>query len=220
MKKVAIGCLVVALLAMLGVAAGGFYLYQKFGEGFAELASFSNEYHQIQETAPRQPGWSPPPDRRPTEAQIEALVAVEAGLLETIESTINELDQRIEELRDRFEAARGLGDIRELVEHGRGVTDLALAYKCRQVAELHEAGLSIEEYNWLREISLRALFVYQGSGGAEEPEPRLLEAWRVDPATVARVAPHVEILGRTLPLALIDAMMPGGGMEWPEGDED
>jgi hypothetical protein len=154
MKKLAIGCLVLLALGMVGVGGASYVAYRKVSSafaGFAELGSLPELERSIRNQRP----FAPPANGEPTRAQIDHLVQVQGAIRTRLGARAEEMDRRYARLLAKDKATAL--DAPEVISAYR---DLAAAYmdaKRAQVDALNSAGLSMEEYRWTRSQVYAAL---------------------------------------------------------------
>ncbi len=151
-KKLLIGCLVLGVVGVIAAGIAGYYfLYRPARDYLAGLAEVSQVVELNDEVANQAP-YTPPADNLLTEAQVTAFVAVQRKM-------VRDLGAALDELRTKYEAY-GEGDrpgLGELLGAWRELKDLVLQAKRIQVEALNEAGLSVEEYRWVRARFYQAL---------------------------------------------------------------
>lgn len=154
MKKLAIGCGIVVLV--VGVAAAGvsYYLYRQVASTFtqfAELAEVPNIERSIRNRAP----FTPPANEELTDAQIEKFVQIQGDVRRRIGDRMKEFESKYKALAEKDTA-----DITDAPMLLRAYADLAKTWldaKRSQVDALNTAGLSLDEYRWIRHQAYRAL---------------------------------------------------------------
>jgi hypothetical protein len=211
MNKLALGC--VGLLAVGVVGAGGasYVAYRKVSStfaGFAQLGSIAELEHSVRNQRP----FTPPPSGEPTPAQIAHLMEVQGAVRARLGARADEIERRYRRLLAKDSAT--VVDLPELVAAYR---DLAAAYvdaKGAQVAALNRAGVSLQEYRWTRSRAYAALGMslldVDMSGIIEEvkagrqpvmPATRLTNTSGASPAFRSRIERHRKALERNVGLA-------------------
>ena len=154
MKKLAIGCLIVILLGGAVVVGVGFYLYRK---AQATLAQFNQlrEVPDLERQVQVKGAYTPPSSGELTAAQVDRLVRVQARVRERLGARFAEMDQKYKTLSEKKNP--DLGDMPQIVEAYRDLAAAWLDAKRSQVDALNEAGLSLEEYRWIRDQAYQAL---------------------------------------------------------------
>lgn len=156
MKKLALGCGIVAALLTLAIGLGSCFIVHKAKQvvgNYAQLAEIPSLNANIQ----NQSAFSPPEDGRMQAQQIERFMAVQRGMH-------TRLGERFKQLNEKYSAMT-----RDLERNGReanlgqslgALNDLLsvlMEAKRAQVDSLNAAGLSYGEYQWIRQQTLIAL---------------------------------------------------------------
>ena len=154
MKKLAIGCGVVLLLLFIAAAGVSYYIYRQVAPTvaqFAELAKLPDIEKGVRNTTAFEPSAS----AELTEAQVQKLVRVQAEVRKRLGTQVAALETKYKDLLDKKDA--GPTDGPAVL---RAYGDLIATWmdaKRAQVDALNLAGLSLEEYRWIRDESYRAL---------------------------------------------------------------
>jgi hypothetical protein len=154
MKKLAIGCVILLALGMVGAGAASYVAYRKVSSavtGFAELGSLP----EIERSVRNQRPFAPPATAEPSPAQIRRLLEVQQAVRTRLGDRADEIERRYERFFAKDSAA--VVDLPELIGAYR---DLAAAYvdaKRVQVDALNRADISLEEYRWTRSQAYAAL---------------------------------------------------------------
>jgi hypothetical protein len=154
MKKLAIGCLVVAVLACIVVGGVVYYAYTRVQSTLAQFGELS-QIPEIESGIRARDSYTPPASDELTERQLEQLLRVQTLLRERIGVRFADFEKKYKTLSQKEEAT--IMDVPTLIA---GYRDLAAGWvdaKRAQVAALNEVGLSLEEYRWIREQAYRAL---------------------------------------------------------------
>ena len=154
MKKLAIGCGIVVLV--LGVAGAGvaYYLYRQVSGTFAQFAQLS-QVPEIERSVKNHDRFAPPASEELSDGQIEKLVQVQSEVRKRLGARVAEFEAKYKTLADKAEAT--VVDAPALM---RAYSDLAAMWldaKRAQVEALNAAGLSMDEYRWIRNQAYRAL---------------------------------------------------------------
>jgi hypothetical protein len=157
MKKLAIGCGVVALLAIVVGAIGVYYVMHRVGStvaSFAALGSIPDIERQVQDKNP----YAPPASDEFTEAQLARLLAVQATVRQKLGDRFAVLDSKYRTLSETLKQRDAtVMDAPALLS---AYSDLATAYldaKRWQVEALNEQHLSLAEYRWIRKQAYAAI---------------------------------------------------------------
>jgi len=208
MKKLAIGCVVLLVLGIGGIAAIPYVLSRissmvtSAAEGLvAELSSLP----ELERAVERQGPYTPPASGEPTREQLERLVAVQQAVRNRLGSRAADLERRYQRLVTRRN--HDLSDYREYAA-------TYLEAKRAQVDALNRAGISLDEYRWtqaqayaalgvpLADIDLSRIVanVKVGGGGPSGTQPYQTSA-SASPTVKALVEPHRDVLEKNVSLA-------------------
>ena len=222
-RNVVLGCAVILLLAV--VAGGVAFYYFVWTPGRELIASGTEAFETMEELERIEEGvedrspYSPPPDRRLTEAQVERFIAVHEAIRTDLGPRWDEVERRYSDFDGSESAGGAEPSIREVLGFWRDLGGLATEAKRRQVEALNEQGFSLAEYEWVREQAYLALGMETlavglddvaaaaregGMSGMEDlahQQERADEA--VPPENRALVEPHRDQLQEWAPLALL-----------------
>jgi len=154
MKKLAIGCGIVLVVVAIAAAGVAYYVYRQVAPAlsqFSELAAVPDLERSVQNRTP----FTPPATEELTEAQIEKLVQVQTQVRRRIGERISEFETKYKALAHKENA-----DVTDAPTVLRAYADLVKTWldaKRGQVEALNAAGLSLEEYRWIRDQAYRAL---------------------------------------------------------------
>jgi hypothetical protein len=157
MKKFAIGCGVVLLVALVVAAAGTYYAVSKVKSTVAEFAEFG-KIGQIEREVRNTGSFAPPESGELSDQQVARYVRVQAQIRQTLGVRFKELDQKYKALSERINKnQQGAMDLPELVSAYRDLASLFIEAKRAQVAALNAAQFSLSEYRWVRTQAYAAL---------------------------------------------------------------
>lgn len=154
MKKLAIGCGIVMLLIGVAAVGAGYYLFRQaagIATQFAELRQVPDIERGIQNRRP----FTPPASEELTDAQIEKLLQVQADVRKRIGERMKEFEEKYKVLAGKEDAS--ITDAPALLQAYADLAKVWLDAKRGQVDALNSAGLSLEEYRWIRHQAYRAL---------------------------------------------------------------
>ena len=156
MKKLAIGCLVIVLLGGAVAVGVGFYIYRKAQATLAEFRQL-REVPDLERQVRVKGGFTPPPSGELTQAQVDRLVRVQTSVRERLGERFAEMERKYKTLADKKDAT--VADLPVILNAYRDLAAAWLDAKRRQVEALNEAGLSLDEYRWIRDQTYQALGV-------------------------------------------------------------
>ena len=154
MKKILIGCLVLLCLVGVGAAVASYMVYRKVSStmaGFAELGSIPALERSVRNQSP----FVPPASGELTERQVSRLVQVQQAVRSRLGERAGEFERKYRTLLAKDSAT--VFDVPELVSAYRDLATTYVDAKRAQVEALNDAGVSLEEYRWVRGRSYAAL---------------------------------------------------------------
>ncbi len=154
MKKIAIGCGIALLLT--GMAAGGlaYYVYREVGSAFTQLAELG-KVPDLERGVNNQERFAPPASQELTATQLARFVQVQSSVRQKLGERMKAFEAKYKDLAAKKDAS--YADAPALL---RAYSDLASTWvegKRTQVEALNQAGLSLEEYRWIRDQAYRAI---------------------------------------------------------------
>lgn len=205
MKKVAIGCLII--LGILVVGGGGLAIWGwgKISDMVGEFTEFTSEMQEVHQATPRDRNFQPPEDGLLTERQVSQLVAVESNIHQTMSVLIERHEERYSQLKALMEEDGRDPNLGELLQGGRDVAAILRGYKTSQVEALQQQNLSLEEYSWMRATAVRNLS--QVSDEISEEHIDALRDAEIHPENIEKLREHVDLLKETLPWMMLDAFI-------------
>lgn len=158
-KKLLTGCLVVVLVLVIGAGAAWWFLLRPMWNAGGEMLSGAKDWAtslDLGKEITNQAPYDPPADGRLTPAQVAALVQVQ-------QVVVREMGSDLRLLAERARAAQATRS----AEQPPSLADMATAYretaallgrlKSAQAAGVNAAGLSREEYAFVRRQAIAAL---------------------------------------------------------------
>jgi hypothetical protein len=154
MKKLAIGCGIAVFVvgaACAGILYYGYTKVKSFGTQFAELA----QTHDIERGVKVQTPFVVPSSGELTQAQVDKLMKVTSRVHDRLEKDMAVFQRTYQTLAQKKETTAA--DLPALMSAYKDLAANWLSAKRAQVDALNEAGLSLEEYRWIRSASYAAL---------------------------------------------------------------
>jgi hypothetical protein len=211
MKKLLIGCLVLAVVLAVTAGAASYYLYRKVDStisGFKELGTVPELERSVRNKTP----FTPPASGELTGAQLDRYLAVQQQVRARLGAGAAEIEQKYKTLLAKDSAT--IVDAPAIISAYRDLAKTYVEAKRAQVAALNDAGLSLDEYRWVRRqayagigIPLMELDVAQIMADVKagrtpaQPTPSLNLTPTAQPATVKLVEPHRKTLEANAGLA-------------------
>ncbi|WP_234571380.1 hypothetical protein [Rhodohalobacter sp. 614A] len=151
-KKIAIGCLVIGLVVLIG---GGLLTYNFVYKPVMGSVSSLQEIHQKNEQIDNQSTYQPPADNELTENQVERFVSVQQQIQSGIEERLAEFEQKYEELDSELQNREPT--LTEIMNAWGDIVDLYSDAKQIQVEALNEHDFSLTEYRFVQQSFYNAL---------------------------------------------------------------
>ncbi len=156
MKKLAIGCGLVALLLAVAVVGVGYYGYLKVRSTVAQVAELGRIPDLEREVRVKTP-YTAPASGELTSAQVDRFAQVQKRVRERLGQAAAELERNYKQLADKKDTT--IGDLPTLLAAYRDMASAWMDAKRTQVQALNDVGLSLEEYRWIRNSAYQALGV-------------------------------------------------------------
>jgi hypothetical protein len=153
-KKLALGCAGVLLVTMVAGAVGMYYVYQKARSTFSAFAEFST-IPDLERQVRNRAAFTPPGSGELTAAQVERFVAVQDRVRAGLGQRFGEIEKKYRALSERRDAT--VLDVPQLLAAYRDLASAYMEAKRAQIDALNAAGLSLEEYRWVRNQAYAAL---------------------------------------------------------------
>lgn len=155
MKKLAVGCLIVLVLGGAAVAGVAYYAYRKVAQTASKFAELGN-VAEIEKGLRIRGGFVPPSSEELTKAQLDKLLQVQGAIRQRLGERFKEFEQKYKVFAEK-DAPTSVGDFAAMISAYGDLVSLWMDAKRSQVAALNDAGLSLEEYRWIRDQAYRAV---------------------------------------------------------------
>ena len=156
MKKVLIGCAGVAVVLMIAVGIGGYFVFNAargYIEGFVELAE---RVPELNAQVVDQSAYAAPADAGLSADQIERYMGVQQTMTEALGARYRTMEAQYAEWDEMRKGGREPG-LREIMQAWQDMLALIIDAKQAQVQGLNEQDFSLAEYHWVREQVLLSL---------------------------------------------------------------
>ncbi|HEY3883759.1 MAG TPA: hypothetical protein VGL62_01030 [Vicinamibacterales bacterium] len=211
MKKLAIGCLVVFVIGAAAAVVGGYYVYFKVRSTVTQLAEL-RQIPEIEQGVRVKTPFTAPPSGDLTTQQLDKFMKVQATVRDRLGRNMDALQRNYKSLSNKKDAT--ITDLPQILSAYRDVAASWLDAKRTQVVALNDAGLSIDEYRWIRSRAYQALNVpfiaidfaqlaEQTKAGVQPGDALFGNAYTgpVSPATATLVEKYRDRLMDNLPIA-------------------
>jgi hypothetical protein len=156
MKKLAIGCLIVLVLAGAVIAGVSYYAYRQARAMFVQFAELG-QVPEIEQRVRNKSAFVAPSSDELTARQVERLVQVQARVRQRLGEKFADLERRYKALSEKQNPT--IADAPTLLSAYRDLAAGWVDAKRSQVDALNEADLSLQEYRWIRDQAYKALGV-------------------------------------------------------------
>lgn len=198
MKKIAIGCGVIALLGLVVGAVATYFVVNKVRSTVAEFAALG-EIPDIERGVTNKADYTPPASGELTEAQVTRFVQVQQQVRSLVGTRFDEFEAKYKDLSERMNRDQGsVVDAPAVIGAYKDLAQTFLAAKRAQVAALNEAGLSLAEYRWIRSQAYAALGIPLGDFDVSQAIEDFKAGRQPDPPGSATVGPSGPEANRTL----------------------
>ena len=154
MKKLAIGCFVVVVLLAIAAAVGSFYIYRQVRGTVAQFSELSS-VPELEGGVRNKQSFTPPLTGELTEPQVERLVRVQGRVRERLGAGFTQLEAKYKDFFDQKDVTAL--DTPKLIAAYRDLAAVYMEGKRAQIDALNDAGLSLEEYRWVRSQAYAAV---------------------------------------------------------------
>ncbi len=219
MKKILTGCLIVAVIAMIGLGVAGFYAYRvarPMLENAGDYLARAKEIARLGDRVTNKTPFAPPKDGELTRAQVDRFLAVQGRVRSELGDRWTEIELKSEEIRKKTDANTMLSfaDVRDIFSE---IAAIYVEARRTQVNALNIHKFSDAEYTWVKRRVYEAAGVHVADGldfssiedlargGTERSDTRLMDppTSAVPEANITLVRPHVGKIKEWIPMAVL-----------------
>jgi hypothetical protein len=164
MKKLLVGCLVIAMLGAIVIGVGSYMLYRAASPLIQDARSYFEGLSQLEDLERQIVNKSPhaaPASGELTEAQVQRFVRVQQSMRTSLGQRFKEIEDKYKHLRENTDSTNV--PIMELLGSLREITGVYVDARRYQVDALNKEGFSQEEYSWVRDRMYAAAGMEIGS---------------------------------------------------------
>jgi hypothetical protein len=216
MKKLLVGCLVVAVFAGVLLAVGGYLLYRAAAPVLEDARSFVQglaDVSEIEKAIANQSAFAAPASGELSGAQVERFARVQESVRTSMGHRMGEIEEKYKHLRARADEQRD-ASFADVVGALREVSGLFAQARRYQVEAMNRENFSSGEYRWVRDRVFQAAGIEianlvdwkqledaaRRNTGLERLEAPALPKIDVPEANRVLVKPFVARMERWLPL--------------------
>jgi hypothetical protein len=220
MKKILTGCLIVAVIAMIGLGVAGFYAYRAMRPVIENASNYMDKAREITRLGDEikiKTHYEPPKNGELTPAQVERFLAVQSRVRSDLGSQWAEIEKKSADIKAKADANRKDWTLAEFTSVFSEIGSIWVSGRKSQVNAINIQRFSEEEYDWVRARVYEAAGVELAGGmdlskieglarenagrsGVDIPKMDLPE---VPAANVALVKPHIAKIKEWMPMAAL-----------------
>ena len=206
MKKILVGCLIVVVIAIIGVGAAGYFAYRAVKPVIDNASNYmekAREVTRLGENITVKTKFEPPASGELTRPQVERFIAVQTRVRSELNDKWTEIEQKSKAMREKAEFTSVFSDIANIWVDARK----------SQVNALNIQKFSEAEYEWVRRrvyeaagvqlagsIDLSRIESLAGQNGVTIPN---VDLPKVPEKNIALVKPHVAKIKEWIPMAAL-----------------
>lgn len=206
MKKLLVGCLIVVVIAIIGVGAAGYFAYRAVKPVIDNASNYmekAREVTRLGENITVKTPFDAPASGELTQQQVERFIAVQTRVRSELSDKWTEIERKSKELRDKANFTSVFSDIANIWVDARK----------SQVNALNIQKFSEAEYEWVRRrvyeaagvelagsIDLSRIESLAGRNGVTIPD---VDLPKVPEKNIALVKPHVAKIKEWIPMAAL-----------------
>lgn len=220
MKKILGGCLIVFVIAVVGLGVAGFYAYRAARPMFDNAVDYvarARELSSLSDQVRNQSPYTPPPAGELTTSQVERFIAVQGRVRSELGDRWAEFEKTAESFKQKAENKQSEWSFSDLTAMASNFLGIYTEARKAHVNALNVQKFSDEEFSWVR------LRVYEAAGmqlagsfdtsgietlvrdGAEKSGVTVpdIQMPKVPEANIKLVKPHAAKLKEWLPMAML-----------------
>ena len=220
MKKLLAGCLIVVVIALIGLGAAAFYAYrwaQPMIQSTGDYLERAREMTRLGDRITNRSPYVPPAGGELTQAQVERFVAVQTRVRDELGTRWAEIETKSAQIREKTQDNHRDLTFAELSGVFSDLTGIYLDARRAQVNALNVQKFSDGEYTWVRRrvyeaagvelagaIDMSALeqLARDGAGRSKVTLPDMPSP-EVPAANIKLVKPHLAKVKAWIPLAVL-----------------
>jgi hypothetical protein len=219
-KKILVGCLIVAVIAMIGVGVAAFYAYRFVKPVISNASTYmdrAREVARLGDDLKIKTPYTPPANGELTLQQVERFMAVQSRVRSDLGGKWGQIEKKSAELKAKAEANNGK-DL-TLSEFSSVFSDIAnvwLDARRSQVLALNTQRFSESEYDWVRarvyeaagvqlagEIDLSKIEALAKAKGNIDVDMPKVELPKIPENNLKLVKPYASKVKEWMPMAML-----------------
>ena len=220
MKKILAGCLIVAVIAIIGFGVTAFYAYRAVKPVIDNASNYMDKAREVTRLGGQikiKTPYEPPATSELTPSQVERFLAVQARVRSDLNDHWEQIEKKSAEIKAKADANRQDWALSEFTAVFTDIGNIYLTGRKSQVNALNVQRFSEEEYEWVRMRIYEAAGVQlaggidlsriedlarqnAGKSGVEIPK---MDLPQVPKKNLELVKPHAAKLKAWLPMAVL-----------------
>lgn len=219
MKKILAGCLIVAVIAIIGFSVAGYYAFRVMRPMLDDATSYldkAREMSRLGDRVANRSPYVPPESGQLTQNQVERFLAVQTRVRSELETKWTEVETKSAEIRKKTDGGQALS-FSDATSIFSDLANIYLEARRAQVTALNAQKFSDAEYTWVRRRVWEAAGMHVAGGfdmsaieamarqGTQRPDMKLpdIPMPKVPEQNIALVKPHAAKLKEWIPLAVL-----------------
>jgi hypothetical protein len=216
MKKILAGCLIVVVIAIIGLGAAGYYAYRAVKPVIDNASNYmekAREVTRLGEDISNKTAFEPPKNDELTQAQVERFIAVQTRVRSEMSDKWTQIEQKSKQMREKADRKSQDWTLSEFTSVFSEIANIWVDARKSQVKALNVQKFSEAEYEWVRRrvyeaagvelagsIDLSRIESLAGRGNVTMPN---VDLPKVPEKNIALVKPHVAKIKEWIPMAAL-----------------
>lgn len=216
MKKILGGCLIVLVIAAIGLAAAGFYAYRAMKPVIDDAANYMDKAREVAKLGDQiniKTPYEPPANGELTQQQVERFIAVQTRVRSDLGDRWGQIEKKSQELKAKADANRKDWTLSEFTSVFSDIANIWVEARQSQVKALNIQRFSEGEYEWVRrrvyeaagvqlagQIDLSKIEKMAGEQGVTMPQ---MDLPKVPEKNLELVKPHAAKVKEWIPMAAL-----------------
>jgi hypothetical protein len=220
MKKILTGCLIVAVIAMLGFGVAAFYAYRAMKPVIDNASNYMDKARIVEQLGAlitNKAPFVPPANGELTSAQVERFLAVQTRVRSELGDKWEEIEKKSAAIRSRADKNRNDWTLAEFTQVFSEIANIWIDARRAQVNALNVQKFSEPEYQWVRKSVYEAAGVHlagnmdlsmieelardnAGRAGMELPR---MDLPKTPEKNIELVKPHASKIKEWIPMAAL-----------------
>ncbi len=153
MKKIFAGCLIVVMIALIGVGVAGYYAFRAMKPVIDHASNYmdkAREVTRLGDGIKNTSSFQPPANGELTQTQVERFLAVQSRVRSDLNGTWAEVEKKSAEIRLKAESRRTDWTLSEFTNVFSEIANIYLDGRKSQITALNTQRFSEAEYEWVR----------------------------------------------------------------------